>query len=45
VVVVGWRLLVAGGDDMAGDGLFSSEGCPLPPGCSFGSAVLLIKAA
>jgi len=45
VVVVGWRLLVVGGEDTAGDGLFSSERCPLPPGCSFGSAVLFIKAA
>jgi len=44
VVVIGC-LLAVGGEDTADDGLFSSEICPLPPGCSFGSAVVLIKAA
>ena len=30
---------------MAAEGSFGSERCPLPPARSFGSAVILIKAA
>jgi len=44
VVVVGECLLVAGGEGTAHAGLFSSERCPLPTACSFGSAVVLKEA-
>ena len=42
-VVVGWCFLGVGELGSADDGLFDIERCPLPPACSFSSAVIWIK--
>jgi len=39
------KFLGVGGLDVADEDPFGSERCPLPPARSFGSAVILIKAA